>query len=151
MAFSTNGNGLGSRRRFRGVSTLSDINVVPLVDVVLVLLIIFMMTAHVMDFGLEVDVPKVRQVKDSAQELPVASLTRSGRLYLNDQPVNINELAAAVERKFGKNQAVYVRADKGTVWNELAQVISVLGEAKIAVRMVTQPVDEADRPSSGRR
>ena len=151
MAFSSNGNGLLSRRRFRGTSTLSEINVVPLVDVVLVLLIIFMMTAHVMDFGLEVDVPKVRQVKDSAQELPVASLTRSGQLYLNDQPVNINELAAAVEKKFGKNQAVYVRADKGTVWDALAQVISVLGEAKIAVRMVTQPVDEADRPGNGRR
>ncbi len=95
MAFSINGGQfvepapLGPRR------SLSEINIVPLVDVVLVLLIIFMLTAHVMEFGLEVDVPKVKQVKDSAQELPVVTLTRDGRLYLNDQPVNINELASA--------------------------------------------------------
>jgi biopolymer transport protein ExbD len=151
MAFSSNSNGLMSNRRFRGISTLSEMNVVPLVDVVLVLLIIFMMTASVMDFGLEVEVPKVRQVQDSAQELPVASLTRSGQLYLNDQPININELAAAVQKKFGKDQAVYLRADKGTVWDALAQVVSVLGEAKIKVNLVTQPVDEADRPGQAKR
>lgn len=151
MAFSSNGSGLMSNRRTRGITTLSDMNVVPLVDVVLVLLIIFMMTAHVMEFGLEVEVPKVRQVKDSAQELPVASLTRSGQLYLNDQPVNINELAAAVQKKFGKEQAVYVRADKGTVWDALAQVVSVLGEARIKVNLVTQPVDAADQPGQAKR
>jgi biopolymer transport protein ExbD len=69
MAFSMNGGNLGGRRRFRGMSTLSEMNVVPLVDVVLVLLIIFMLTAHVMEFGLEVEVPKVIQTRDSAQEL----------------------------------------------------------------------------------
>src|SRR5512140_3659789 len=151
MAFSSNDNGLMSNRRMRGISTLSEMNVVPLVDVVLVLLIIFMMTASVMDFGLEVEVPKVRKVKDSAQELPVASLSRTGQLYLNDHPVNINELAAAVQKKFGKDQAVYLRADKGTVWDALAQVVSVLGEAKIKVNLVTQPVDEADRPGRAKR
>jgi biopolymer transport protein ExbD len=151
MAFSSNGNGLLSNRRVRGISPLSDINVVPLVDVVLVLLIIFMMTAHVMDFGLEVDVPKVRQVKDSAQELPVVTVTRTGQLYLNDQLVNINELAAAVDRKFGRNREVYLRADKATIWDVPVQVMSVLGEAKYKVNVVTQPVDEADRPGKGKR
>jgi len=151
MAFSTNGNGLTSRRRFRGTSPLADINIVPLVDVVLVLLIIFMLTAHVMEFGLEVEVPKVRQVKDSAQELPVVTLTRTGQLFLNDQPVNINALAAAVQDKFGRDQAVYVRADKATVWDGVAQVISVLGEAKIKVNAVTQPVDAADLPGRAGR
>ena len=147
MAFSANGNTLSGRRRFRGVGSLSEINVVPLVDVVLVLLIIFMLSAHVMEFGLEVDVPKVRQVRDSAQELPVITLTRDGRLYLNEQPVNINDLPAALRAKFGAGQAVYVRSDKGTVWDSLAQVISALGEAKFRVNLVTQPVDEADLPA----
>jgi biopolymer transport protein ExbD len=151
MAFTTNGNGLLNPRRFRGASTLSEINVVPLVDVVLVLLIIFMLTAHVMEFGLEVEVPKVRQVRDSAQELPVVTLTRNGQLYLNDQPVNINELAAAIESRFGKAREVYLRADKATVWDGIAQVMSVLGEAKLKVNAVTQPVDEADQPGRGRR
>jgi biopolymer transport protein ExbD len=151
MAFSTNGNTLNTRRRSRAGSSLSEINVVPLVDVVLVLLIIFMLTAHVMEFGLEVDVPKVRQVKDSAQELPVVTLTRDGRLFLNDQPVNINDLAAAVGKKFGQGQEVYLRADKATVWDSIAQVLSTLGEAKLKVNAVTQPVDVADQPGSKKR
>ena len=154
MAFSSgssNGGQTGGRRRFRVSSTLSDINVVPLVDVVLVLLIIFMLTAHVMEFGLEVDVPKVRQVRDSAQELPVVTLTRDGRLFLNDQPVNINDLAAAVGKKFGQGQEVYLRADKATVWDSIAQVLSTLGEAKLKVNAVTQPVDVADQPGSKKR
>ena len=75
MAISTSGGGFGgggfgSRRRAGG-SSLAEINVTPFVDVVLVLLIIFMLTAHVMEFGIQIDVPKVSEVKDSAQELPV--------------------------------------------------------------------------------
>ena len=151
MAFFVNGNSLPGRHRFRNTSSLSEINIVPLVDVVLVLLIIFMLTAHVMEFGLEVDVPKVRQVQDSAQELPVVTLTRDGRLYLNEQSVNINDLAAVVEKRFGSAQKVYVRADKGTVWETLAQVVSTLGEAKLGIEMVTQPVDAADQPGGGKR
>jgi len=147
MAFSTNGNTLSGRRRFRGVGSLSDINVVPLVDVVLVLLIIFMLTAHVMEFGLEVEVPKVRQVRDSAQELPVITVTRDGRLYLGEQSVNINDLSSAVRARFGASQEVYVRADKAAIWESLAQVVSALGEAKIKVNMLTEPVDAADQPA----
>ena len=140
MAFAfQNGNGRG---RSRGTATLSDINVVPLVDVVLVLLIIFMLTAHVMEFGLEVDVPKVKQVRDSAQELPVITVSRSGEYYLGDQAVNINELAAKIGERFRGQRAVYVRADKETIWDALAQVVSALGTAKIEVRMVTQPADD---------
>jgi biopolymer transport protein ExbD len=152
MAFSSGGNGFFNRQRFRGMSSLSEMNVVPLVDVVLVLLIIFMLTAHVMEFGLEVEVPRVRQVKDSAKELPVVSLTRDGRLYLNDEPVNINELAAATEKKFGRVREVYLRADKATIWDNAVQVISALAEAHLNVNVVTRPMDEADQPRPpGRR
>src|SRR3954449_6793658 len=99
MAFSAGNGGIGSGRgsRFRGSSgTLSEINVVPLVDVVLVLLIIFMLTAHVMEFGLEVDVPKVRQVRETAEELPVVTIGKSGEIFLADKPVNINVLGNEV-------------------------------------------------------
>lgn len=146
MAFTANGAGpLTGRGRFRRTMSLSDINVVPLVDVVLVLLIIFMLTAHVMEFGLEVEVPKVRQVRDSAEELPVVTITRDGRLFLNEQPVNIHELGPAVVKRFGRGQAVYLRADKATIYDPIAQVVSELAEAKIEVRLVTQPIDEAGR------
>lgn len=125
---------------------MSEMNVVPLVDVVLVLLIIFMLTAHVMEFGLEIDVPKVRQVKNTTEELPVISVTRSGELYLNEDPVNINGLGVAVQEKFGaETQAVYVRADRLTTWDPIAQVVSALSEAQLEVRMVTQPEDEDTR------
>lgn len=145
MAISMNGGQMQGRRRSRGMGSLSEINIVPLVDVVLVLLIIFMLTAHVMEFGLEVEVPKVKQVKDSVEELPVVTLTKDGRLYLNDRPVNIHELPAAIQKKFGPDRAVYLRADKATIWDPIAQVLSVLGEAKIKVNAVTQPTDEAER------
>ena len=146
MAFSTGGssNGFG-RGRFRGTGTLSDINVVPLVDVVLVLLIIFMLTAHVMEFGLEVDVPKVKQTRDKIEELPVVTITRDGESYLNDKATNINTLGEEIRKRFGNPKSVYLRADKGTTWDPIAQVISALGDAKLAVNVVTQPEDAAGK------
>lgn len=140
MAFSTNGNGGGLGRR-RGGASLAEINITPFVDVVLVLLIIFMLTAHVMEFGLQVDVPKVRQVKDTAQEMPVVSLTKEGTTYLNETATNINDLGAAIHQKFGTAKGVYVRADKETTWDILAQVVAMLGQDGFQVNMVTQPVD----------
>ena len=148
MALSSNGGGgYGSRRRGGGAS-LSEINVTPFVDVVLVLLIIFMLTAHVMEFGIEVDVPKVQAVKDTAQELPVVTITKDGTTYLNDKPVNINDLQATIQQRFGKAKAIYVRADKETIWDPIAQVTAMLGQAGFQVNMVTQPEDSA---AKGRR
>src|SRR5215472_5887611 len=117
MAVSVNGGNSGSRRR--SGSSLSEINVTPFVDVVLVLLIIFMLTAHVMEFGIEVDVPKVRAVKDSAQELPVVTITKDATTYLNEQVVNINDLQTAIHQKFPGAKGVYVRADKETIWDPI--------------------------------
>ena len=142
------GGGFGSspfsrRRRMNGA--ISEMNVVPLVDVVLVLLIIFMLTAHVMEFGLEVEVPRVRTVRNTAEELPVITLTKEGEVFLSEKPVNINELVSAIKAKYPDQQAVYIRADKNVIWEPMAQVISVLGDGKLAVRMVTQPIDESPR------
>jgi len=147
MAFSFGGGGGTGRGRFRGTGSLSDINIVPLVDVMMVLLVIFMITANVMEFGLEVEVPKVKQVKTTAEDLPVITITKNGLLSLNEKDININEIGTAVRQRFGPNtKAVYVRADKDAIWDVIAQVVSALDEEKIQVRMVTQPVDEADRP-----
>jgi len=146
MAFSVGGSfGNGRRGRFRGTSSLAEINIVPLVDVVLVLLIIFMLTAHVMEFGLEIEVPKVKQVKESVQDLPVISISRDGITKLNDKPVNINLMASEIHQRFHTASAVYVRADGHTPWDVVAQVVAVLGDAKFSVNMVTQPDDQANR------
>jgi biopolymer transport protein ExbD len=149
MAFSMNGNGSRSafgRRRFGGGNgTLSEINIVPLVDVVLVLLIIFMLTAHVMEFGLEINVPEVKQVKDTNEELPVVSITRNGKLYLNEKPININQIATEVPKRFKNSKSVYVMADKATVYDPIAQVISTLDEAHLTVKLVTKPQENSGK------
>lgn len=146
MAISVNGgNGSGSRRRRGGTGSLAEINVTPFVDVVLVLLIIFMLTAHVMEFGIEVDVPKVAMVKDTAKEMPVVTMTKDGDITLNGKPVNYHDLGAVIHAQFPHATGVYVRADKETIWDGVAQVVAVLGEAKFQVNMVTQPVDSASK------
>src|SRR5207247_2440783 len=143
MAITVNGGNPSGRRRFHGSPALSEINVTPFVDVVLVLLVIFMLTAHVMEFGIEVDVPKTRPSKESAQEMPVVTITRAGEITLNGKPVNINDLSATIKRQYAKAPGVYVRADKETIWDPIAQVTAELGAAKLQVNMVTQPVDES--------
>jgi len=147
MAFSVNGggSGRGGRRRFGGTSAMSEINIVPLVDVVLVLLIIFMITANVMEFGLDIKVPQVKRVQSTAQDLPVVSITKNGESFLNDKPININLLADGIHQRFRNATAVYVRADKETPWDPIAQIVAQLGEAKFEVRMVTAPIDSAAR------
>jgi len=146
VAFSLNNSSAGGRRsRFRGTGALAEINIVPLVDVVLVLLIIFMLTAHVMEFGLEIEVPKVNKVKESVQDLPEVSMSRQGTTYLNDKEVNIHELGDAIHQRYRNATAVYVQADGRTPWDSLAQVVAMLGDAKLSVNMVTQPEDRTDK------
>src|SRR5271169_1493689 len=123
MAISTGSSNGGSGRHRRGgvsIGTMSEMNVVPLVDVVLVLLIIFMLTAHVMEFGLQVEVPKVKPVKENVQDLPVVSISREGTSYLNDKPVNINLLAGEIHKRFRRASSVYVRADRRTLFDQVA-------------------------------
>lgn len=148
MAFnfgSSNGFGSGGRRSRSAGGSLAEINIIPLVDVVLVLLIIFMLTAHVMEFGMEVNVPEVKQVQDSAEDLPVVSVTRDGKLFLNEKPVNINSLSDEIAKRFKNQKFVYVRADKATTFDPIAQVISELNEAKLGIRLVAKPEDSSAR------
>ena len=79
--------GMGRRRGRQLPPTLSEMNVVPLVDVVLVLLIIFMITAQAMEFGLEIEVPKVKTSTSSVKENPVLSISRRGEMRLNEVPL----------------------------------------------------------------
>src|SRR5438034_11784224 len=108
MAFSIQNGGSRGRHRFHGQAALSEMNILPLVDVVLVLLIIFMLTAHVMEFGLEIDVPKVKPTSNTVEELPVVGITRSAAMTLNDQKINIHQLGAEIKRRFPKATTVFV-------------------------------------------
>jgi biopolymer transport protein ExbD len=115
MAINVNGGGGAGRRRFHGTPALSEINVTPFVDVVLVLLIIFMVTAQVMNSDIQVDVPKTKLVRESVRDLPIVKITRDGEVFLNDQRININELGSIVKSRF-HGQSVYLLADKDAVW-----------------------------------
>jgi biopolymer transport protein ExbD len=142
MAFQMgNSNGFRSRggRRGASVGVLADMNVVPLVDVVLVLLIIFMLTAHVMEFGLDVQAPVVKSATETAEDLPVVTITRDAKLYLNDTPVNnINLLAKDIHSRF-KTNSVFVLGDGRAQVQSLMNVVSVLGQEKFDIKLVAKP------------
>jgi len=124
---------------------MAEINVTPFVDVALVLLIIFMITAHVMEYGIDIDVPKTKSVASSTQDFPVVQVSKSGEVYLGKDPVNVNRLVDEVHAKYPGQEAVYVRADGATPFDPIANVMSVLGEGKLAVKIVTQPDEKSGR------
>jgi biopolymer transport protein TolR len=126
-------------------STLSEINMVPFIDVVLVLLIIFMITAPILQSGIEVDVPKTKTVKELTEVRLVVTIDRSQRVYLNDKSVNIHELGKQVlgQSRDPKHQAVYVRADETVPFGSWATVVDTLRQAGIQnISVVTQPLSE---------
>jgi biopolymer transport protein ExbD len=134
---------LSGGRRSRGLAPMAEINVTPFVDVVLVLLIIFMITAHVMEYGIDVDVPKTKSVATSTKDLPVVIISKSGEIYLgtSKEIINYNRLAAEIKKRYPGQDAVYMRADGQTPWDTIANVMAVLGAAKFRVNAVTQPDD----------
>jgi biopolymer transport protein ExbD len=112
-------------------------NVVPLVDVVLVLLIIFMITAHVMESGLDIEVPAVKQVKETTEDLPRVQISKTGNTYLNDQAININQLGAEIQKKFKGQKSVYIVADKRGKVEQFVQVANALALAHFDIKVVT--------------
>jgi len=137
--------GMNGGRRSRGVAPMAEINVTPFVDVALVLLIIFMITAHVMEYGIDIDVPKTKTVSTSTKELPVVQITKAGEVYLGKDPVNINRLVDEVHSKYPGQTGVYIRADGQTPFDPIANVFSVLGDAKLDVKVMTQPDDKISK------
>jgi biopolymer transport protein ExbD len=132
-------------RGSRGLRPMAEINVTPFVDVALVLLIIFMITAHVMEYGIDIDVPKTKSVATSTKDLPVVQVSKTGDLYLGKDPVDINLLVQEIRGKYPGQDAIYLRASGQTPWDIIANVMSVLGDAKLAVKAVTQPDDRPGR------
>ncbi len=123
--------------------TLSEINITPLVDVVLVLLIIFMITAPVLQSGIEVAVPKTKTVKEITEERVVISIDKSQRVFLGNDPVNINEIAAKLRQKIRdpEHQSIYVRADENVPFGAFATVMDAVKQSGITnVSIVTQPI-----------
>jgi biopolymer transport protein ExbD len=132
--------GMGGRRS-RGMPSMSEINVTPFVDVVLVLLIIFIITAHVMDYGIEVQVPKTKAVATSVKDLPVVLISEKGEIYLGSDPVKLVELVSIIRSKYPAQNAVYVRADAKATWDIVDQVATELGLGKFSLNFVSEPAN----------
>jgi biopolymer transport protein ExbD len=144
MAFTING---GSDRN----EPMAAINVTPFVDVVLVLLIIFMITAGVFDFGMEINVPQTREIAASQLEYPFVNITATGEMYYNTEPIAMDDLAERIladqpELLEDQEPGVYIRADRATPWEVIAPIVQRCGRAKIAVNLVTKPLEHNPTP-----
>jgi biopolymer transport protein TolR len=128
-------------------STLSEINMVPFIDVVLVLLIIFMITAPILQSGIEVDVPKTKTVKEINEPRLVITIDKNQLIYLADVPVNINQLGSKVRAQLKKPQdSVFLRADETIPFGTFAKVIDALRQSGVSnISIVTEPLSERAR------
>lgn len=128
-------------------TSLSEINMVPFVDVVLVLLVIFMITAPILQSGIEIDVPKTKTVKDISQDRIVVSIDKSQRVYLGNDPVNIHDLGAKVHAQLKNTQrSVFLRCDEKVPFGIFASVVDTLRISGINnISIVTEPLTERAR------
>ena len=149
MAFSLNGGGRGRPARYR---PLSEINVTPLVDVMLVLLIIFMISAPLLTAGVPVELPKTEAaaVNDERQPLTL-TIRRDGQVFIQETPIALAELSLRLKALAGDglDRPIYVRADGGAPYTYVAQVmarLSTSGFTKIDLITDTGAPDEKPVP-----
>ena len=137
MAFSSRG---------RTQTALADINITPLVDVVLVLLLIFMVTAPVLQSGVEVAVPQTRTVNQLTEEHTVVTIDKEQNVFLQDKPVNVHDLPrllASPQSAKNTKRVVYLRADQKVPFGAFASVMDAVKQAGITdISIVTRPFDQ---------
>jgi biopolymer transport protein TolR len=125
-------------------TTLAEINMIPFIDIVLVLLIIFMITAPVIQSGIEVNVPKTQVVREISEEKLVVTIDKKQNLFLQNDSVNLNELGDKIKARLldPTRQSVYLRADETVPFQSFATVLDRLTAAGITnVSIVTQPLE----------
>jgi biopolymer transport protein TolR len=129
-------------------TTLAEINMIPFIDIVLVLLIIFMITAPVIQSGIDVNVPKTTFVKELAEEKLVITIKKDQTVYLQNEIVNVNELAARLHERLPDptRQSIYLQADESVPFGTFAAVMDRLKVAGIDnISIVTQPLEKAKK------
>ena len=124
-------------------TALSEINITPLVDVVLVLLVIFMLTAPVLQSGIEVAVPKTKTVKEITEQRVVVTINRDQEVFLGDKPVNLADLPSRLAQpgSDASKRVIYVEADERVPFGAFASVMDAVKQAGITnISIVTQPI-----------
>ena len=135
MAFTT--------RDGRTRTALSEINMIPFIDIMLVLLIIFMITAPVIQSGIDIDVPRTQVVEELDEQRFVVSIDARQGVYLQGEPININELGPELVRRIpeGANRSVYLEADEDVAYGAVVTVMERLALAGIDdINAMTQPI-----------
>ena len=141
----------GRLERARAPSPMSDINMTPLIDVMLVLLVIFIITAPLMSSSLKLDLPKAEGSRASETPAFIAiAIDPSGKFYLGEQPVTVDELREQAQRAAGRNPAteVQLRADASVPYGKVAELIGLLqtaGLSKIGFITAGGPAASAPR------
>jgi biopolymer transport protein TolR len=133
----------GSSRRIG--SSLAEINIIPLVDVVLVLLLIFMLTAPMMYRGIDVNLPKAAAKPTAVEERLVLTVTKDQALFLNDKRVAPAGLEVALRQAFASrtDKTLYLKADAGLQYGAVIETMDRVRRAGIErLGMVTEPARE---------
>jgi biopolymer transport protein ExbD/biopolymer transport protein TolR len=129
-------------------TSLSDINIVPFVDVMLVLLIIFMITAPILQSGIDVSLPKTRTVREISENRLVVTINKAQLVYLGNDAINIHELGSKVlsQMRNPQSDAVYLRCDETVPFGTFATVVDTLRQSGIEnVSVVTEPLSASPR------
>ena len=123
-------------------STLSQINVVPLVDVMLVLLVIFMVTAPILQQGVQIDLPQAKAAALTGEEDQlVIAIDKKGAIFLNDNPITLQELGPKLEAvtRLKPDKQVFLRADRSVPYGEVVQVMAAVKVAGVqSLGMITE-------------
>lgn len=126
--------------------SISQINITPLVDVMLVLLVIFMVTAPILQQGVAVDLPQVAAGPVDGQDTSmVISVAKDGSIHLDNRVIRIGELQEKLADLLQKQaeQTVYLRADKGVQYGKVVEVMAILRNAGVKkLGMMTTPIEE---------
>jgi biopolymer transport protein ExbD/biopolymer transport protein TolR len=124
-------------------TSLSEINVTPFVDVMMVLLVIFMITAPLLESGIEVDLPKTKTVKVVTDEKVVVTIDKRQTIYVGNDRVNIHRLGSFVldHMQGASDTPVYIRCDQSVPFGAFAQVVDALKQANLTnISIVTEPL-----------
>jgi biopolymer transport protein TolR len=127
-------------------TALAEINITPLVDVVLVLLVIFMITAPVLQSGIAVNVPKTKTVHEITQQRTVITINKDSEVFMNDKPVNLNDLPGLLRQQSAdpNNDVIYLRADEKVSFGTFATLMDAVKQSGIThISVVTQPTESS--------
>lgn len=124
----------------RNRKVLSEINVTPFVDVMLVLLVIFMVTAPLLQQGIDVNLPKAKGRDLPPEERISLIIKKEGTIYMNDNPVSLTDMKHKLEAISKLNPNVYLKADRGVPYGFVVEVIGEIKDAGIErLGIVTEP------------